>query len=74
MQLTSIFLALGGLAVAAAAPQSLAARDISDTLLVTFWENGCYDTASGTSSTFTVNAADGPGFPEDCQINGHYNW
>jgi hypothetical protein len=47
MQLTTVFFALSGLAFAAAVPQALVPRDqIKDTLYVTFWQNGCYDTGS----------------------------
>jgi hypothetical protein len=74
MQLPSLFFALGGLAFTTAAPQSLASRVVADNLYVTFWENGCYDTEPGTSSTFVVNNVDGPSFPEACEINGNYNW
>lgn len=78
MQLSAILFALSGLAFASAMPNPnpipLATRDIKDSLYVTFWENGCYDTKPGTQSTFSVNSRDGPGKPEECFNNGHYNW
>jgi hypothetical protein len=56
MQLTTVFFTLGSFSLAAAAPKPLVAeRDVYDNLLVTFWKDGCYDTASGTSSTFVIS-------------------
>jgi len=73
MHPTTILIALGSLALAAALPQIDPNDDVRKRLLVTFWENGCHDAAGQRTSQFDINTSSKYFHSGDC-VQGSFGF